>query len=99
MFHMSVLGDAGGPQAEFIPDGVVAAALAPSIQQRHQRHREHHQGRGGEERDGGVVHGGQPRVARHRLGMVLVVIAVLVAAGETIVHDGEHIERGYSDLA
>jgi UDP-N-acetylglucosamine 1-carboxyvinyltransferase len=27
------------------------------------------------------------------------VLAGLVADGETVVHDGEHIERGYSDLA
>ena len=33
-----------------------------------------------------------------RAGAALV-LAGLVADGETIVHDGEHIERGYSDLA
>jgi UDP-N-acetylglucosamine 1-carboxyvinyltransferase len=27
------------------------------------------------------------------------VLAGLVAEGETVVHDGKHIERGYADLA
>ena len=33
------------------------------------------------------------------IGLAALVLAGLVADGETIVHDGEHIERGYPDLA
>src|SRR4051794_2224951 len=42
--------------------------------------------------------GAPVRAADVRAGAALV-LAGLVADGETIVHDGEHIERGYSDLA
>jgi UDP-N-acetylglucosamine 1-carboxyvinyltransferase len=38
------------------------------------------------------------RASDVRAGAALV-LAGLVAEGETVVHDGEHIERGYSDLA
>jgi UDP-N-acetylglucosamine 1-carboxyvinyltransferase len=42
--------------------------------------------------------GAPVRASDVRAGAALV-LAGLVADGETIVHDGEHIERGYSDLA
>jgi len=42
--------------------------------------------------------GAPVRASDVRAGAALV-LAGLVADGETVVHDGEHIERGYSDLA
>ena len=42
--------------------------------------------------------GAPVRASDVRAGAALV-LAGLVADGETMVHDGEHIERGYSDLA
>jgi UDP-N-acetylglucosamine 1-carboxyvinyltransferase len=42
--------------------------------------------------------GAPVRASAVRAGAALV-LAGLVADGETIVHDGEHIERGYADLA
>ncbi len=42
--------------------------------------------------------GAPVRASDVRAGAALV-LAGLVADGETIVHDGEHVERGYSDLA
>jgi UDP-N-acetylglucosamine 1-carboxyvinyltransferase len=42
--------------------------------------------------------GAPVRASDVRAGAALV-LAGLVADGETIVHDGEHIERGYADLA
>jgi UDP-N-acetylglucosamine 1-carboxyvinyltransferase len=48
----------------------------------------------------GVDHlsGAPVRASDVRAGAALV-LAGLVADGETMIHDGEHIERGYSDLA
>ena len=42
--------------------------------------------------------GAPVRASDVRAGAALV-IAGLVADGETMVHDGEHVERGYPDLA
>jgi UDP-N-acetylglucosamine 1-carboxyvinyltransferase len=42
--------------------------------------------------------GAPVRASDVRAGAALV-LAGLVAEGETVVHDGEHIERGYTDLA